>query len=70
MFGKEGLGKGVRELSEASELMRGRERRFKCCGGSKWLKPTQPVIPVASAGQTGLARLTKKMLSYDLIILV
>ena len=39
-MGKEGLGKGVRELSEASELIgerkRGREkvreRRFKYCG--------------------------------------
>ena len=69
-MGKEGLGKGVRELSEASQLMREREREREDLNavGPKGVETGSTGRLVASAGQTGLARLTKKMISYGLII--
>ena len=51
-MGKEGLGKGVRELSEASELMRerGRERERE----REDLNTVGPkVVETGSTGQTG-----------------
>ena len=66
-----GFGKGgAREGSEGAEWGEWTDE-----GESEWeredLNDVGPkVVETGSAGQTGLARLTKKMLSYGLIILV
>jgi len=66
-LGRGELGEGVSELSEVSELMRGRERerereRDLNVVGPKWLSQDQPVRPVAPTGQTGPAQLISKVL--------